>query len=439
MTVVQVTASYPPYHLGGTEVYLEGLVAELAQRGIASTVLAPRHPAAADAYMHGATPVETFPVGEAPTSSELKEFRPHEGFDRFLDALTRHRGAIYHQHAWTRGCGAFHLRAARELGMRTVLTVHVPGNTCLRGTMLRFGETVCDGRIDAAVCGTCWAQAKGLPRPVANAIGLLPAGLAQLAQRSHGRIATALAAREHAGGKLRHLAAMIADADRIVAVCRWLYDVLALNGVPRDKLVLCRHGLASDDLTALTASASLRKPHSGPLRILFLGRCDPVKGIDVVVRAVRAIPADIPFKLRICTVPAAAESQGYEQCVRALAMGDRRISFEETVPRSGLAEALTSSDVLVVPSTWLETGPLVVLEALAAGCYVLGSDRGGIAELITHKGDGELVAAGNVDAWTAAIADLAQRHSRGSLPRPSRPVRAMAAVAEEMAAVYGSL
>ena len=44
---------------------------------------------------------------------------------------------------------------------------------------------------------------------------------------------------------------------------------------------------------------------------------------------------------------------------------------------------LAGFDMLAVPSQWQETGPLVVFEAQALGVPVLGSDLGGIAELIT--------------------------------------------------------
>ena len=95
-------------------------------------------------------------------------------------------------------------------------------------------------------------------------------------------------------------------------------------------------------------------------------------------------------------------------------------------------------DALVVPSVWLETGPLVVLEAQAAGLYIMGSRLGGIAELISEDGSGELVDAGSVPAWTAAIERSPNAMRAVPWPRP-RAVRTMAAAAAEMAALYRSL
>lgn len=437
-SVLQATAWYPPHSLGGTEVYLEGLVAELATIGIGSTVIVPRHKLGAGAYQHAGTRVETYPVNERPTTSELKGRAPHAGFDEFRKRLLHHRTAIYHQHAWTRGCGPMHLRAARELGMRTVLTVHVPGATCLRGTMLKFGLVPCEGRIEPATCGACWAEARGLPRTLARGVGGLPAAVSRGARLARGRIATALSARALGSERLQQLADMIRNADRIVAVCEWLRDALAGNGVPADKLVLNRQGLSSKDLAALEAQDLGPRPRER-LRMLFLGRWDPVKGIDVVVRAVRSLPAEVPVHLTIHAVPAPPAERAYEQEVRSLAAADARISIEAPLPRAGLPAAFARHDVLVVPSISLETGPLVVLEAMAAGLFVLGSRRGGIGELVAEPDAGELVAAGDIAAWARAMARLADRHARDGLLRRPHSVRTMAAAAQQMAELYRSL
>jgi glycosyltransferase involved in cell wall biosynthesis len=94
---------------------------------------------------------------------------------------------------------------------------------------------------------------------------------------------------------------------------------------------------------------------------------------------------------------------------------------------------------LLVPSVWLETGPLVVLEAQAVGLYLMGSNLGGIAELVGSGASGELVEAGNIGAWTVAIARLTERHAAGAMMRRPLAVRTMAAAALDMAELYRSL
>lgn len=97
---------------------------------------------------------------------------------------------------------------------------------------------------------------------------------------------------------------------------------------------------------------------------------------------------------------------------------------------------MSDYDALVVPSLWLETGPLVVLEAQAAGLFVLGSRFGGIAELVDESDAGELVEAGDVAAWAASIERGAAAARRLAAPISSHTNDV---VAEEMAALYQSL
>ena len=100
---------------------------------------------------------------------------------------------------------------------------------------------------------------------------------------------------------------------------------------------------------------------------------------------------------------------GAEQRV---ALGRRR--------QTELAAALGAIDVLVVPSTWHENAPFVVLEARAAGLPVLASRFGGLQEVVQDGVDGELFAAGDVG-------DLAMRLQR-LVDEPTRLARYRAAV-----------
>ncbi len=95
-----------------------------------------------------------------------------------------------------------------------------------------------------------------------------------------------------------------------------------------------------------------------------------------------------------------------------------------------------SFDILAVPSLWLETGPLVVLEAFAAGLPVLGSNAGGIAELVTEGVCGRLVEVGSVAAWARALRELGELSRAGRWTWRVPRVRSSREVAEEMLEIY---
>ena len=69
-------------------------------------------------------------------------------------------------------------------------------------------------------------------------------------------------------------------------------------------------------------------------------------------------------------------------------------------------KVLAASDILVCPSRWQEAFGLVIAEAQACGVPVLGSNRGGIPEVIADQETGYLIPAANPDAICQRISDL---------------------------------
>jgi glycosyltransferase involved in cell wall biosynthesis len=442
ISVLQATAWYPPEQMGGTEVYLTGLVRELRALDVGSRIIAPLAPKADDGYEFDGTVVRTYRVNPVASRAELRDGAPHRGFERFRQILAEERPDIYHQHSWSRGLGGAHLGAAHEIRLKTVLTVHTPNNICLRGTMMKFGEEACDGRINPPVCGACWSRERGAPKAVARALGSMPAaGSSSIARLlPMGRFTTALSARALAERRKGEFARMVTEADRIVAVCAWLFDALKLNGVPREKLVLSRQGV-NPAFAAEVTGVPERKERDcdNAFRLLYVGRWHPVKGIDVLIRAMRTLPEDAMLKLAIHATGDGAEERDYAAAMRRLAAGDCRISFEPPVQRPQLAAVLARASALAVPSLWLETGPLVVLEAKAAGLPIIGSRLGGIAELVREPEDGVLVPPGDVSAWAAAIKKMASDYPARTLIGEPGNVRTMRDAAADMAALYNSL
>src|SRR5262249_49130971 len=140
----------------------------------------------------------------------------------------------------------------------------------------------------------------------------------------------------------------------------------------------------------------------GTIRLAFLGRWDPVKGVHIMVEAFKRLPTDTPIELCICAAESGVESKGYRDDVKRLAASDPRIRFRSAISHEDVVSFLSEIDALVVPSQWLETGPLVVLEAFASGTPVIGSDLGGIKELVGHERNGLLVPHDDLSAWSAA-------------------------------------
>jgi len=141
-----------------------------------------------------------------------------------------------------------------------------------------------------------------------------------------------------------------------------------------------------------------------------LGRLDPAKGVDVLIKSIQC-DKRLPVALDIYGVSPKDNNSSYVLELDQRSKNDNRIKFKQRVPNDKIVDLLRQYDVLAVPSQGLETGPLVVLEAFAAGIPVIGSNLGGIAELVKHEINGILVESGSIKAWYHNIKKLYGDHT----------------------------
>lgn len=434
MKVVHNLGWYFPESCGGTEIYVRNLASRLEASGITNQIIAPISSDTGQSYRLDEISVWRFPIGTGRSRAQIRGETPHDHFDEFGQWLADGRFDIYHQHSWTYGCGLSHLEYAKRLGLRTVVTIHVPGSLCLRGTMMLFGSTQCDGRIEVKRCSECWAASRGIHGPL-RVLTRLPLPVAMLFSRIPwlGRLGTILSTPKLVREHQDRFEKMARLADRIVAVADWLQAAVQANNIPREKILVCRQGVDS-----VRPDKLFGKALEDGLRVGYLGRLDPLKGVHIIVEAVKRLPTAAKVKLIIHGIKQAHE-QTYEQGLSELAGADPRITFAGPVPQSEVLRTLQSFDVLAVPSQCVETGPLVAMEAIAAGIPVMGSDLGGIRETVKPGVTGWLLPHADVDAWTQLLARVASQRKPLAEGISARPHRTMDDVAFEMRSLYQSL
>ena len=77
-----------------------------------------------------------------------------------------------------------------------------------------------------------------------------------------------------------------------------------------------------------------------------------------------------------------------------------------------LPQALAQADMLVQPSIGEESFGITLVEAMACALPVLASRQGGMTEIVVPGVTGDLIAAGDVEAWRAGIAQLLSQPDR---------------------------
>jgi glycosyltransferase involved in cell wall biosynthesis len=435
--VIHVPFGFFPDAVGGTEIYVDGLARRLRALGVVSIVAAPGDRDAA--YEHDGLVVRRFRLGPVGDARDLYGEGDAPGAQGFAAILETERPDLVHLHALTRGVSLRLVREARRRGLPVVFTYHTPTVSCVRGTLMRWGEEACDGRLRPRICTACALHGRGAGRLASAVLATVPAvvGRAVGSLGLAGDAVTAIRMRELVSVRHGVFRALVREVDAAVALSQWSRDLLIENDIDPSKVVISRHGLPAAAPGAV--SGCEEPPPPGPLRIAYLGRLDPVKGLDLLVEAIRALPR-APLALDVYGVAQGPGDEAYRRRLEATAAGDARIAFHPTVGNQAVVPILRSYDLVAVPSRWLETGPLVVLEAFAAGVPVVGSALGGIAELVRNGVDGLLVGHRTVAAWRDVLERLSRdREQVARLRAGVRPPRTMEAVAREMTTLYEAL
>lgn len=118
--------------------------------------------------------------------------------------------------------------------------------------------------------------------------------------------------------------------------------------------------------------------------LIFVGRLVSDKGADLLLEALARLHTQ-GLKPRLSIVGSGPETDNLHQQVQQFGLREQ-VRF--VGPRSGeeLAQLLNAHQILVVPSRWAEPFGIVALEGMACGCYVVGSEAGGLKDAIGPGG-----------------------------------------------------
>jgi glycosyltransferase involved in cell wall biosynthesis len=144
----------------------------------------------------------------------------------------------------------------------------------------------------------------------------------------------------------------------------------------------------------------------GPLRILYAGRLQRLKGVlDLVEACLGLSEDDWELTLIGADTETATMGQSVRLTIEAMCEGDPRVWLEDVVPHEELQRRFADYDLLVSASNY-EVGANVVLEAMQAGLPVLATPVGAQTEMIEHGVSGWLAEDVGALALRSALARL---------------------------------
>lgn len=440
MRILIVTHRYPPDSGAGVETYAARTAQLLRARGHDVAVLTAIKDVARRDLSVSRRSHDGVPVFEITNNLFAKSFEgtwSNPALERAVGPiLDEVRPDVVHvHHLLYLSVGLLGTFAAR--GLPVLYTLHDFWLGCARfGQLLHADGARCE-RVDPARCGSClpsfpWRQSDAARRVskvlagVKRATGVdLKGPLARRHRRSQGRAQGSAQWTEPPASEASHYASLAERRAReiVTAVNDHVARVLLPSafqrawfeelGVRPELLHVQPTGIDWDGAREV---AHVEREPSGPVRFLFLGTLVPHKGAHVLLDAWGRLDPDVRKRATLAVFGPDDNRPDYVESLRPRAT-ELDVLMGGRLDRKGVGRTLAASDVLIIPSLWLEVRPLVMMEAYAQGLRVIASDLGGMAEVIADGVPGATFPAGDAASLAQVIAAEVQRASGpGSSP-----------------------
>ena len=282
------------------------------------------------------------------------------------------------------------VEAAKSLGIPVahVATDFVP--VCRWGTFMRWDNRTCEVGESIQTCASCFISHRPLGKVMSAVLEKLPeptvVNWAEKEYRLPHPLGVARPYLTHAATmkqRLDRLRPLRQQIDLVLVPTRFTETTFRNNGFAAEQVHFLPFGVDTDN-----PLASISKTESDHVRFMFLGRFQPYKGLHLVLEAFNSLPNPGGASLTIYGAPDGHDA--YFANLQHMMDANPRIQFAGLIPPTELARAFADADIFLLPSTWHENSPLILLDALQSKTPVLASDIGGVSGIVEHNRNGLL-------------------------------------------------
>lgn len=226
---------------------------------------------------------------------------------------------------------------------------------------------------------------------------------------------------------------MMRGSDFILSACNSDAKVARrIFGIPNQKVSIVYNAI---DTSPFVDSHKIRDEKENPY-ILYVGDLESWKGVHTIFRAMSVLKKrGLELSLKL------AGLGSLESNLRKISDG-LKVEFLGALPHSEIPPLMKSAFACVLPSHW-EGIPTVGIEALATGTPFIGSNVGGIPELVSHRITGLLVKPNKPRELATAIQELQDSELRQALIKNGRELVnqkfTIESIAQRMEKVYDKI
>ncbi|MBM4136445.1 MAG: glycosyltransferase, exosortase A system-associated [Nitrospira sp.] len=199
--------------------------------------------------------------------------------------------------------------------------------------------------------------------------------------------------------------------DALFTICEGLKKEMVSRGIPDDKVTVIPNCVDTEVFAPLEYDLAIADRYGLKDKIVygFIGSFYHYEGLDILLDSYKNVIKKNSNTMLFLIGDGPARSALHEKTKQMGLL--RNIIFTGKIPHQEIKRYYSVIDFLVYPRksmrlTELVT-PLKPLEAMAMGKVVVGSDVGGIKELVTHNKDGFLFKAGDINDLSRLLNDLA--------------------------------
>ncbi|WP_322290582.1 glycosyltransferase family 4 protein, partial [Paratractidigestivibacter sp.] len=190
--------------------------------------------------------------------------------------------------------------------------------------------------------------------------------------------------------------------DRIIAPSNFMRSKLLEGGFPAEQ-VLFMQNFAKDSVLANAREAEDRTDWENPY-LLFFGRLSREKGIDVLVDAFCISIPSLPENMRLVIAGDGPERAAIEEKLSAMdAASAKRVELVGFQQGEVLRNYVERASLAIASSRCRENMPYSIVEAFALGTPVVGTNIGGIPELVIEGQTGFLAEPDDIESLSEAI------------------------------------
>ncbi len=432
MRIAYILHQYFPRHIGGTEVYTEGLNRYMKDAGHETLLLTyheTHHNEKKDFVCqtndHQGEKIKEihYNLSCAPNPVKYEYCNPFTG-KLIKKELKSFQPDIVHIMHSMKVSGAI-FSVCRALKLPMIVTLCDFWFICPRYSLLKWDNSLCQGPEKPLSCMRCLQDTHGffsdeLIEKIEQ--GVDPFHFWEKFKPSCRKQSAELKA---LGKRNTFLRDQILTAERVIALSAFQKEMFIQNHYPEDCIEVINHGISTKGLLP----SPRQKTKSPPIRLGYIGSLVETKGVHVLLQALAKVPH---LEVECLLYGQIRPEDPYYKLLLEIAHGDSRVCWQGVFPSSEMGKILAQFDLLVLPSLWYENSPIVVKSALYVGLPVLVSDLGSLRELVPYKDC--LVPPGDVDKWAHALELFCQAPSRLNFDRCA--IKTIEENAQEILAIY---